>query len=73
MPDALRFPSNRHRRWRRRHDQKYGPQASGHRDAARAAAVRAIAALPDKRPAEIVAAIEAGRIPYVTLNEEESR
>ncbi len=60
--------STRQRRWAQRHKHRAAAQVGGHRDAVRASAVRAIAALNSKNPADIVAAIADGKIPHVTLN-----
>ena len=66
----MSYPSNRRRRWAERHKAQVQAQAQagGHRDAVTASAVRGIAALASKNPAEIVAAIADGKIPYVTIN-----
>jgi len=50
------------------HERRQIKDGDSHRTAARVAAVRAIAALDTKNPAEIVAAIADGKIPYVTIN-----
>ena len=67
----MSHPMSRQRRWAQRRwaqHHKAEPQAGDHRDAVRASAVRGIAALSSKNPAEIVAAIIDGKIPYVTID-----